>query len=1294
MSASASKPAVVQPKDKPLIPENYLDVPSQRLYYLSLGALCQSIKLFEFIWPLNWNDNRLALYRKWIVVDFLLIAVLALLRIPRLTYSKATIILLFSAALFFDGLLFGGISLNFGSSSKSSRGATQGETAGTLEARSSTDEQFSLLDVLRPLSFGLVQSSYGRDQHLLGQHTVRMSPISTAHLNPDGHNHCLAQSSNHILIPLLLNNTNIAALKYSISPLNAPSEKTIVEVSAKQLEQNRQELLQLVSTPLPQVNPEEEDEYDDDDDDDDSKLNPTTLQKSQDLVYIRISKPGIVRLEHVLDVARNEARLIQPSEVIIVPCPQVAFVDTTESVDSDAVRCAGQANNLDLMIAVNGVPPLSLRWLKTINAKTDQYLVEGIEEDYRSSASKSDTMDSQVARRSLVPQTVKIPLSISLNEPGTHLYALEEVIDGQGNTVRVGTESAVVDSDTVSKTETTRSFVVLRQPLVSFRDCNLQHPKSLTIDSTVNLELTVKELDSFDSPWEVKLNYQPPRGLPAGAKVDSKLKPRDLLLKTPGGREVLTLKAEAPGDYTVVSIKGKHCPGEVLSPDTCTVVEKPKPSARIEWKRIHECSGDTGVSVSLILHGTPSFLLYYKEQLDNQPPVERSIQFDYSRGELTMKPEKSGRYIFTFVAISDHNYKRVPLDGPSIEQVVHPLATADFVGSASNIKSVSSCTGDTVPVDVDLRGTGPWNVEFQIIGPTSTESFHITGVTKPRHRAQIPIPEDLRQTSGSFEINLISAEDIYCKRPVNVKGIVVNVKRTWPTAQFYGKHDQRHVTITQGEQASLPLRLTGDGPWRLRYRLVNGDEEKTLRALLHSPNDNLRVTEKGTYEIIGIDDKLCPGTIVSGQGTYDVDWIPRPSAKLSSSTAAQYDSYNGSYILQPICEGDNDHVDLDLTGRPPFQIMYNIAQDNEAGGTKLVDQPTFNSIQPHTRFQLQTSTAGRMYYEVKQVGDAAYPLEKHKAAVIPRSERLLFEQQVMRRPSVRFKNRNRITYCQNDALTPQDPSSNDGILMFQGTPPFSLTLSIKDIAASDVETQTIEVHDHVWRLSIPSYQFKSIGSYLVTIESVRDSSNCAQSALDSMFSSIWIDVAETAAIIPFGGREDICVGDTARFQLEGIPPWTVGYRIGSRAHSQEVKTSPFSLVTTQPGELVVTSIAHQQKMCKATVTDIKYRVHSLPSAQVGHGKRIIQDIHEGDQAEIVFSLIGEPPFTFTYQRSELSPKKGGKPGKVLETHTVSRVQSTEYSIFSALEGTWTVTSISDRYCRYPPLQVEVDEKTR
>lgn len=80
-------------------------------------------------------------------------------------------------------------------------------------------------------------------------------------------------------------------------------------------------------------------------------------------------------------------------------------------------------------------------------------------------------------------------------------------------------------------------------------------------------------------------------------------------------------------------------------------------------------------------------------------------------------------------------------------------------------------------------------------------------------------------------------------------------------------------------------------------------------------------------------------------------------------------------------------------------------------------------------------------------------------------------------------------------------------------------------------------------------------------------------------------------------------------------------------------------------------------------------MHALPSAQVAQGKEYFEDIHEGSQAQIVFTLIGEPPFTFTYQRSERPARKGAKPGKVLETHTVSGVMTHEYSIYSALEGT-------------------------
>ena len=72
------------------------------------------------------------------------------------------------------------------------------------------------------------------------------------------------------------------------------------------------------------------------------------------------------------------------------------------------------------------------------------------------------------------------------------------------------------------------------------------------------------------------------------------------------------------------------------------------------------------------------------------------------------------------------------------------------------------------------------------------------------------------------------------------------------------------------------------------------------------------------------------------------------------------------------------------------------------------------------------------------------------------------------------------------------------------------------------------------------------------------------------------------------------------------------YRVNGKAYTQEAKQSPFAFAQQQPGEFRITSIAQQQKMCKSVVTDLSYAVHPLPTAQVGQGNRVFQDIHEGE----------------------------------------------------------------------------------
>ncbi|KAI0049256.1 hypothetical protein FA95DRAFT_1571322 [Auriscalpium vulgare] len=1309
MADSSSKAAPPPPpphsrQSPPLVPEKYLDAPSQRLYSLSFGLLLQAIKLFDFTRYLLFSESSQtpSYGKKWLLVDLLYCVGLAQLRIPRLNYSKAMVIIQILSLFVVDGLLFGGIKLHlFG-------GSDAHDSVHDYAGAYSTQSTLSFSSLLSTLSLGLIGGeAYGNsDAHLGGQHIVRMSPISTAQLNPHSQTYCLPSPSSSVLIPVLLNNSNPSSLRYSITPLGHEGGKVPqVTLSAKDLkaiESSRQDSLQVsrYSGADRDKRESEYDEYDEDDDEDDGPRDPQRLQKTQSLVHIRLTKPGTVHLHAVHDPSGVEARIIYPSRLTVAPCPRAQFVEDDALTRGDNVRCAspglgfaGADKDVQLGLSIYGVPPLSLKWYKEINKRREYFVVEGIESSHVDGASHSGSSSLYPAA-----QDVHVPLTLSAEALGTHTYVLESLTDALGNVENLAPSSVsswlsvapkvVNGSIADSSTKFSRTLHVLGRPKVSFKGCGPSQPTSLRVGSDVALQVAVVEADPLDGPWDVTVKYQPPTN-EFGRPINKRLSPWQKAVKTNPDHREAVLKTTSPGEFTVLDVKGRYCEGDVLSPDTCKVVELARPTAEIEWRRIHECSGDTGVAASLVLHGTPPFSVYYRMQRDKEPPRELVKNFMTSRGEMTLQPPQSGHYIYSFSHLSDANYNKVELKGPSIDQIVHPLASASFVHSGDPGREklfINSCSGNTVELETELRGTGPWNLDVQLVGPKGSEIISFTKIDTARKTLQLTIPKDVDREGGSFDVNIVSVEDSSgCKRSLSVPGTTVNVRRVKPTVKFYGKEPQRQITILEDEQASLPLRLTGEPPWRVKYR-TRDQPNVVLTSKMSTPNGYLQVKEKGVYELVGIQDSQCPGTVAKDASTYRVDWVPRPSAMLSPDTEAKYEPYNGTYILPTICEGASGHVDLDLTGRPPFQIQYNIARATESGGTKLLDQPTFNSIQPRTRFQLHTAEPGRLYYEVKQVGDTAYPLSKHKAAIIPRSDRPLFEQEVLMRPSARFRSPNRLSYCLYDAFAPRDRTSSDGLVLLEGTPPFELTISVKNHASSESYSETITTYETAWKLDLSDHSFKTVGPHMVTIESVRDAWHCEQIISHPRERSIWVDVAESAAIVPFDRREHFCVGEAAQFQLEGIPPWTVGYRVNGKSHTQEAKVSPFSLALQQPGEFKITSIAHQQKMCKAVVTDLGYTVHSLPSAQVGQGKRIFQDIHEGDQAEIKFTLSGEPPFTFTYQRSELSTRKGGKPGKVLETHTVSGVTSNEYSIFSAMEGVWTVTFISDRHCRYPPVQ--------
>ena len=326
------------------------------------------------------------------------------------------------------------------------------------------------------------------------------------------------------------------------------------ELSAKdmkQVEQTYHERLQLVATGQPARTTDEYDEYDDDDDSN-SPSAKSTLQQTQTLVHILLSRPGIVRLERVYDFSNADARLVV-SEAIVVPCPRVEFAEDDTSASQKSIRCAGQDVDLQLKINVHGVPPLSLRWLKIINGNQEQFLVEGIEADHKDKHFQVDDSPSTLAttQRRIDIQDVNIPLIISLDKSGTYLYALEEITDGVGNIVRLGSDLTPPQTDSITQTKTTRSFIVLKKPAVSFAHCSSEMPTSLLIGSQATLTIKSIESDNFDAPWDISLSYQPP----VDAKNSKQMKPWKKTLKTEA--KSLTFPASTPGNYKILGVTGK-----------------------------------------------------------------------------------------------------------------------------------------------------------------------------------------------------------------------------------------------------------------------------------------------------------------------------------------------------------------------------------------------------------------------------------------------------------------------------------------------------------------------------------------------------------------------------------------------------------------------------------------------------------------------------------------------------------------------------------------------------------------
>ncbi|GAA6052405.1 hypothetical protein JCM3770_000226 [Rhodotorula araucariae] len=1308
---------------RPRIPEHIVDPPSLRLALASLFVLVQAYKVADALWPASSSPPALAddlpfnwQLAKWVAADAGIVALVAWLRVPRLVWGWRARWAVRLALWLSDWLLFGRWTF---AASYLLPVAIKSLVARTL----STDEH----------SVRLASVLGSEKSHLGGQYTVHILAVSTAMLNPLSTIYCRHASrssskSDPTLIPLVFNNTIPSKLTYTLTSFDDPPTSQQITVPASSLvrhahtshhrnrgdsstQSNTDDELALASewalVPASQGSSSQHalrhrlpsdaagavgvpDASD-----------PFGLASSESLYYLPVTAVGSVRLESVLDKDGHAVRIrrkraappVSPAgastdgtvaalafeETRVVRCPSAGFdLASTPVHAQEDHRClvpnAGLAESWPLGLAVSGVEPLTVRWHSRVG-------------DPERGMRREETLEGIVGTGASGRDVIPVPMNASLEQAGRTTYYLDAVVDVYGNEVVYDLSGGREPPHLLPGTVPSRSVVVHRAPEVAFvGECAKGEDVHLLVGGKKRLQVRLQgvedDLRAGDGAFDVHVRFTP-------AAAGGKSKGWTRLVKTQTSRA--EIEVEQAGTYEIVGVKSRYCGGAVLVPNTCTLVVQPVPTLSTTFSPILDvCNAETGAIASLHLTGAPPFVVHYS--ITKLGPGGRTVRkqrrVQHSRDELRLEPPGPGDWEYRFTRVDDTFYAGA-VDLPASKAFVHRQKVAVLGDArwrnAKEGKTVHSCEGETVQVEVELQGTAPWDIEYSVVGQPAQA---INGITHSPYALEVDIPKNIAQQGGQFALSLESVSDANgCKRPLTGSDLNVEVRRTKPTARFHGAEGSRAVTLRDDDTVQIPLRLTGEGPWTITYQAPPTRDGQLPAPSQFTTKDangeiSIRRPRQGTYRLLSVRDQFCPGDIAETEWT--VKTLPRPTLRVDERAGKV--ARNGSVVRRGVCANAVDSVPVLFEGKPPFKASYTLQKGSHHGATR---SHHLQAIQSRADLTLFTASPGHHTYTFTGVGDSLYTTVDSAGLEAPQGGKdgvVRIEQDVWALPSAGFAHGAKHGFCVHDKLSSR--GADDLVVHLEGQAPFELELEVREDGHRASKRFTVpSIHTHDWPVTLP-YGLSNAAPHSILLRRVKDAHGC-ETLLDptsaaptgALKTSVSVPVAEIATITPVSPQADYCVGDELEFIVQGAPPFTVKYEFDGKQHAVPLNSGKFQRLAATPGTFRIVSVGHGEDQCRSNQVDIVKHVHPIPSARVHTGDSYVVDIREGEQTEIVFSFTGTPPFAFTYSRR--APQDRSKDRTVLETHTVTGIKEHQYSIFTAQEGTWSVSYIADAYCSYP-----------
>lgn len=1244
-----------------------LDGVAKRQLVLAVALVAQSLKIYELV-----VEGRSAIshafFLKWLLIETALVLALWRAQVPRLQFGLAAALGLSALLCFLNvtvllllPLLIDHLRLRLM------------PLSATVELMGIEDESVSNI-------FGSKErllQDFRNDTHLQGAYTVKIRPVATALLNPDGIPLCLLASTpmpNSHQLPEMLKR-----------PLRQTSDRPQGELPV-QLEGTGpwRVILYRDGASFREYSVETH------------HCRPEANGKFR--TALSVDAPGNYTLYQVLDGDGTAARIDEHRPTTVTWCPELR-------IDGLAIKHGIRMCNrptdsfpLKLWIAGEHLPLIATFELIHDGQREEKTLV--LEEGSLGEGQKSS---SRVFRPFLYSLA-------GLSQQAQLLVRIISIQDASGLRHTYGTWD---EGDSVM-------VEMLAPPTVAWGVVSPAHPKVKLLD-TMSRPVVLPIKLSGHGPFKFAVKIPDGSTQELGASEDN---PR------------VEFKLSQPGTYSLLSPHDSLCVGNVNAPRDLIVEQVARPTIHLVGREslASTCRGYAGLRLDLELTGEGPWLVDAVESFISAETRRREsrslrLSLDTSPREFFWRPENSGENTLELQYLSDANYAKIPIKGIKVAQVVSqgPAAIITDVPSPL-ISCLSDPASKLGPVRVALKGSAPWLLEYSLMFPGGLEKKFSLESTDSA--ADLCI-HHLVEAAGHYKLVLDGVRDSQgCRVELQQQRdslLDIYLFSESPTVLFEPPNKP-----AQGDEAA------GHGVFRVREGLLDL-VPLTVRAniwpltveLTYTPSDGPRGGQKGTeIRKVTIPDPTVKGVLLEKAGWWTITSVSDGHCHTDQQSIRQSRGGVAKALVQlvpsPSIVFTKDNAGLvcarpdqreieakvECRGELPMSVEYQV----KYAASSNADFPLAPLLRKRVTFDSRT---GVLRMDSNGVMAAATPLQPgyYKFEILTISDTLYTSplpsaahliQQLLPRPVPSLTHSptaNADYFCVGTDRQAHDRSLGPFVLSFAGSDLVGnalesikyellagdghhLLLSSKEITANPAASQGGGAGPGQRPFEFTIDEIKSAGVYFLRIAKVATRLGCTweresdetPAAAVARRTATKLQVHEKPRVrLRPGLIDDLCVGDVAHFEVVGEGPVRLESsfedRLGnSRQKHDTVSSGSLNVLLAEAGQLRIASVCSRH--CCATMPSggQAYQVYPLPSASITDGTNYL---HEGEEASFEVSLHGTPPFAFEYQR--LDPESG----KLLETLSVTSVLEHRTRVPVKSEGTFKISSVSDRHCRYP-----------